>query len=211
MKKRILTFVLVFVLVLSSANAAYVTGPAKESRQHFSTIDPETILVEGVYSESRETVEWDGMIFIVADLERAVRQLKNPSKIHEAGINSRGLSYRYLSSNVFFSKGSQHVLGRITLNPGQSGSIGYGASFSIEYTSNMGVDLKWFTREASNSYTQSYTVTVDFDLTNTTNYLRTAALGSVFMIHYYAIYDNGVNIGNASVYEPYSAYTYWVN
>ena len=213
MRKRILSLFLVAVFLASSAGTAFVYAPAKESWQSFAAIDVGKILEEGEYSSSGETVTWQGLTFISADL-RAMNG-KLAAARAKADINYTitrgGLEYRYINSNVFYSKGPQHVLGRITLNPGQTGSFGLGSSFSIESSVSSGISLEIFEINVSNSYMQTYTVSYNFELTNTTDYLRTAALGCVFMIHRYDIYEDGEYTGYGQVYEPFSAYTYWIN
>ncbi len=213
MTKRILSVLFVLCLLLSSAGAAFVYAPVKESRQHFVSIDAETILEQGEYNASGELVSWEGMIFIAADLRALEGKLAAAREKADLNytLTRAGLEYRYINTNVFYSRGSQHVLGRITLNPGQTGSFGLGSSFLLETTVSSGISLEVFTANVSSNYVQINTVMYMFELTNITDYLRTAALGSVFIIHRYDIYDDGEYIGYGQVYEPYSAYTYWVN
>lgn len=68
MKKRLLPFVLALLLLVGTVSALY--APTQESWQHFSALDAETILRDGVYSEDGETVTWNEMTFIVGDLRR---------------------------------------------------------------------------------------------------------------------------------------------
>ena len=214
MMKRFFSSLFALVLLMSSASAAFVYASVKESRQCLVAIDAGTILEEGIYSVSGETVSWEGMTFPVADLRALEGKLAGCRAKADIKytITRGGLEYRYINSNVFYSRGTQHVLGRITLNPGQTGSFGFGSSFSIETSVSSGISLEIFEANVSSSCTETYTVSYNFALTNTTNYLRTTALGCVFMIHRYDVYDSsGKYVGYGQVYEPYSAYTYWVN
>lgn len=198
-------------LVFLAGTASALYAPAQESWQHFVSLDAETILLEGVYSEEGETVTWDGMTFVTADLRRLSRygaEMNRPNPV----IQGAGEEYRLVSSNVFYSKGTQHVLGRMTLNPGQNGAFLTGASFGIETTVSGGVNLDVFTANVVSGYSQSYTLGTELRVENTSDYLRTVALGCIFMVHQYDVYDRWGNYeGRGTAYEPYSVYTYWVN
>lgn len=212
MKKRLVSLLsLVLALVLLAGTVSALYAPTQESWQHFSALDAETILRDGIYSEDGETVTWNEMTFIVGDLRRLSWHVAEINRSNLV-IQRAGEEYRLVSSSVFYSKGAQHVLGRITFNPGQTGAFQTGVSFGIETTVSGGVNLDIFEANVSAGYSQTYTLGTTIDVENTSNYLRTVALGSVFWVYQYDVYDSSGNYeGRGTVYEPYSVYTYWVN
>ncbi len=113
MKKRLIFIVFVFALLACTASASYVYAPDKESWQCFTALNTDQILSEGVYSATGETVIWNEMTFIVADLRRVEMYTAEMNRSNHA-VQRAGEEYRHVNSRIFYSKGEQHVLGRIT-------------------------------------------------------------------------------------------------
>lgn len=173
-------------------------------------IDVDALLKYGTYSEDMKTVTYDGNTFSVEDMIKAQNELNKQS----LDIQTKSIKYNKLRSQLFYSKGKQHVLARITLNPGQSGTIGQGCSFDYTVEVSRGVSAEVFEASVSDSYSKSYQVTTSHEVKNTTSKMQTHVLGSVFMVHEYEVRDTGIlgnkdeYVGIAQFYEPYSVYTY---
>lgn len=173
--------------------------------------DIDYILTHGNYSSDGQNIEYQNNIFNVQTLKDGKSRLERSNNTPQV----KGTKFQYKRSSLFYSRGSQHRLGAITLDPGQSGSIEKGESYSYEVNGSVSGSIKdIFELELGGSYSKEYTVTTTHNLENTTSKRVTYVLSAVFEIHEYDVYDTGIfgnnndYIGSLQYYEPFSSYIY---
>lgn len=215
-------FVMFWCCPVASVNAwdstSYISNEAIVNESELIPLNVNDALTNGLYSDDGRFLLYDDSLFVVEDLERAQADLMElfaaPYAASAESYTYGRYKYTHFTSGLFYSRGDHHVLGRVSLNPGQTGRLGLGATFGMHFDMACGNESNGVSIGFDAGYQEEYTVTVELDVNNPENVVKTAVLNRVYMVHEYKTYDLGFwlnqneYLGISQIYEPYSVYTY---